>query len=108
MLVYFLFIGILQTFPAISLSGGKPTIFMPLFVLVLVSMIKDFIENLKRRKSDEKENESEVEFLSGVGFVTRKWEDLRVGDIIKVKKDQYFPCDVILIDHPRDQKTAFV
>ena len=56
MIVYFLLIGTLQTFPAISLSGGKPTIFMPLFVLVLVSMVKDFIENLKRRKSDEKEN----------------------------------------------------
>jgi P-type E1-E2 ATPase len=49
-----------------------------------------------------------MEFLSTVGFVNRKWEDLRVGDIIKVKKDQYFPCDVILLNHPRDQKTAFI
>lgn len=71
-------------------------------------MIKDFIENLKRRRSDEKENQSNIEYLSSVGFVARKWEDLRVGDVIRVKKDQYFPCDVILLDHPRDQKTAFI
>lgn len=46
--------------------------------------------------------------MSGIGFVSRKWQDLRVGDIIKVYKDQYFPCDVILLDHPKAQKTAFI
>ncbi len=71
-------------------------------------MVKDFVENLKCRRSDEAENQSEVEFLSSVGFVTRKWQSIRVGDIIRVKKDHYFPCDAILLDHHRAQKTAFV
>jgi magnesium-transporting ATPase (P-type) len=31
-----------------------------------------------------------------------------VGDIIRVKKDHYFPCDAILLDHHRAQTTAFV
>ena len=31
-----------------------------------------------------------------------------VGHIIKVKKDQYFPCDIILLDYNKEQKTAFI
>lgn len=43
-----------------------------------------------------------------MGFVARKWQSIRVGDIIRVKKDHYFPCDAILLDHHRAQTTAFV
>lgn len=53
-LVYFLLIGILQMIPAISVSEGKPTMFFPLVIVVLVSMIKDFFEDWKRRASDKK------------------------------------------------------
>ena len=38
--VYFLLIGILQMIPAISVSEGKPTMFFPLVIVVLVSMVK--------------------------------------------------------------------
>lgn len=38
--------------PAISVSEGKPTMFFPLTMVVLISMIKDFFEDWKRRKSD--------------------------------------------------------
>lgn len=33
---------------------------------------------------------------------------MQVGNIIKVRKDHYFPCDVILLDHNKEQKTAFI
>lgn len=61
--------------------------FFPLVVVLLVSMVKDFFEDWKRRMSDKKENESQIELLNEVGFVKAKWEDILVGNIIKVNKD---------------------
>ncbi len=38
--------------PQISVSGGFPVIFIPLNIVVGVSAIKDFYEDLKRKNSD--------------------------------------------------------
>ena len=45
--------------PQISISDGVPTIFMPLFVILLVTAAKDFYEDFKRRTSDNEENKVE-------------------------------------------------
>lgn len=50
--LYFLIIGIMQMIPQISVSGGFPVIFVPLSIVVGVSAIKDFYEDLKRKNSD--------------------------------------------------------
>jgi len=42
--------------PAITITEGVPTIFMPLFVIVLLTMVKDVYEDSKRHKSDSEEN----------------------------------------------------
>jgi phospholipid-transporting ATPase len=98
----------MQMVPAITLSDGKPTIFIPLFLVVLVSMIKDFIEDLQRHKNDKKENEGDIEILTPIGFARRQWQDIMVGHIIRIKKEQYLPCDIILLDHNPEHKTAFI
>lgn len=46
--VYFLIIMILQMIPEISISEGEPTMLPPLIVIVLVSMVKDIIEDYQR------------------------------------------------------------
>ncbi len=50
--------------PVISISEGVPTIFLPLFIIVLVTAIKDGYEDYKRRKSDKEENRSLVEVFN--------------------------------------------
>ena len=42
--------------PAVSNSDGMPTIYVPLIIIVLVTAIKDFYEDYKRKKSDQEEN----------------------------------------------------
>ncbi len=39
---YFLIIGAMQMVNAISITNGKPIIFGPLFIVVGISMLKDF------------------------------------------------------------------
>ena len=50
-------IAILQVIPAISISGGKPTILLPLVFVLVVSAVKDAIEDWKRAKADKSENQ---------------------------------------------------
>jgi len=47
----------------ISISGGSPTNLPPLLFIIFVSMIKDFIEDRARRKSDSTENDAPVEYM---------------------------------------------
>ena len=48
-------------------------------------MLKDYMEDYKRKKSDREENNREVEVLNKEnGFETVKWQDLLIGQIIKV------------------------
>ena len=104
--IYFIIIAILQCFPEISNADGKPIILMPLCVVVVINSIKDFYEDWKRKKSDDEENNRKVEVydLDMEKFVIKKWKDVFVGNIIKVKRGEYFPADCVLISST-DRKT---
>ena len=75
----------LQIIKAISTSNGTPYIFLPLTVIILVTMIKDLAEDYKRHKSDWEENNKSVKIFKNGDFVPCKWRDVRVGSVIKVK-----------------------
>ena len=68
----------------ISSSDGQPLIYVPLFVIVTISALKDLFEDLDRKKDDSKENNSKSQRLTADGFKECKWDKIRVGDIIKV------------------------
>ena len=104
--IYFIIIAILQCFKEISNADGKPIILMPLCVVVLVNSIKDFYEDWKRKRSDDEENNRKVEVydLDQKQFVKKKWKNVFVGNIVKIKKDEYFPADCVLISSS-DRKT---
>ena len=58
--IYFLFICVLQCIPNISVTQGSPTTLAPLAFVVIVSMVKDLFEDIKRKSSDKEENERKV------------------------------------------------
>ena len=55
-LIYFLILSILQTVPSITVTEGAPTILTGLIPMIIISMFKDLLEDLKRRADDEVEN----------------------------------------------------
>jgi phospholipid-transporting ATPase len=73
-------------------------------------MVKDIIEDTKRHVSDNKENNSKVlcipqpeqqRYLNDaeIGiFKTLSWSRIKVGQIVKVLRDEYFPADMILLN----------
>lgn len=58
----------------------------PLSVVITISMIKDIYEDYKRHKSDRTENERPVEVLNKESFAyeKKKWQDIKIGNIVKV------------------------
>ncbi|CAM9749104.1 unnamed protein product, partial [Discosporangium mesarthrocarpum] len=54
--IYFLSISILQTIKAISITGGTPTTLVPLIGVLLVTGLKDALEDFQRHKADSQEN----------------------------------------------------
>ena len=104
--IYFIIIAILQCFHEISNADGKPIILLPLSVVILVNSIKDFYEDWKRKKSDDEENNRKVEVydLDKKDFVIKRWKNIIVGNIVKIKKNEYFPADCVLISSS-DRKT---
>eukprot|EP00347_Sterkiella_histriomuscorum_P021501 403333759 len=83
--LYFLIMALLELQKDISDSNGNPIMLMPLSFVVLVSMIKDIFEDLKRHRSDNFENNLKVLVgnpQSGQ-FELKKWRDVHVGSATK-------------------------
>ena len=105
---YFLLIGFLQMIKEISTSKGVPVNFGPLSVILLIIAIKDFSEDLKRHNSDKEENNRKILALREDKFEEICWKDILVGDVIKIKKDQYFPADIVLVKSSESKGVCFI
>ena len=101
--VYFLIISFMQTIKSISISDGKSVMAIPLVVVIGVSMIKDAYEDYKRHQSDAQENEKKIACLENGKFVEKQWQQLHVGNILKIKCDQFVPADLLIL-HSSDKK----
>ena len=98
--VYFLIISILQTIKIISYSNGSPIMLIPFSFVVLINGIKDLYEDIKRRKMNNIDNNRICEVYDECKnkFVNKKWEEVKLGDIIKIKKNEIICCDMILLE----------
>ncbi|CAD8171215.1 unnamed protein product [Paramecium octaurelia] len=92
--LYFLILAVLQAIPIISISDGQPTILLPLIFILIVTMMKDLYEDTKRKKSDSQENENTCLLESGQIL---QWQEIRVGEVLKIRENEQFPCDVLLL-----------
>jgi phospholipid-transporting ATPase len=41
-------------------------------------------------------------------MTTQEWQQIQVGDIVKVIEGEFFPCDMILLNSPGPKGTLFV
>jgi phospholipid-transporting ATPase len=57
----------------------------------------------KRHRADDETNHREIEKLQGSQWVNVKWQDLAVGDIVKVQNNDFFPADLLLLSSSEPQ-----
>ena len=105
--VFFLFTAALQQIPNISPTNRYTTI-VPLVIVLVVSAVKEGVEDRKRKRSDRSLNNSRAQALRGNNFEECKWVDLKVGDIVRIQSEQPFPADVVLIASSEPEGLCYI
>lgn len=106
---YFLFCLLIQLIPGISPFPIAATA-LPLTFIIMVTMIKEAFEDYKRHVEDDKANNKEFWRLN---TKTETWEkvrskDIKVGDILKLMKNEDFPTDVLLLLSSKADNTCYI
>lgn len=74
------------------------SVWLPLIFVLLLGLLREAWEDLRRARGDKELNNRSIEVHDGTGkFVERRWKDLRVGDLVRVKDSEYFPSDLLVI-----------
>ncbi|EAL93181.1 aminophospholipid-translocating P4-type ATPase DRS2 [Aspergillus fumigatus Af293] len=105
--LFFLFTAVLQQIPSVSPTNRYTTI-VPLMIVLLVSAIKELVEDFKRRNSDKSLNHSKTQVLKGSAFHETKWVDVAVGDIVRVESEQPFPADLVLLASSEPEGLCYI
>ncbi|KAG9133525.1 hypothetical protein Leryth_019437 [Lithospermum erythrorhizon] len=104
---YFLVTGILAFTPLAPYSAVSAI--LPLIVIILATMVKEGIEDWKRKQQDIQMNNRKVKVHQGDGiFPQSQWRNLKVGDIVKVEKDEFFPADLLLLSSSYEDSVCYV
>jgi phospholipid-transporting ATPase len=76
----------------------------------MVSAVKDIFEDLKRHRADGVENSRKVIKSNHEThhFVEDQWKNLRVGHIVQIKADEYFPADLVLIKSSNQSGLCYI
>ncbi|MBA0773015.1 hypothetical protein Gotri_008320 [Gossypium trilobum] len=104
---FFLVTGILS-FTAIAPYSALSAI-VPLIIVIGATMIKEGVEDWRRQQQDIEVNNRKVKVHQGdANFHHTEWKNLRVGDIVKVEKDEFFPTDLILLASSYEDAVCYV
>lgn len=73
-------------------------------------MIKDIIEDHSRFKADQEENDrtSHLDYLGQTQFIDCQAREIKIGCFVKVKNDENFPCDLILLNSSLPKGICYV
>ncbi|XP_058087203.1 putative phospholipid-transporting ATPase 9 [Magnolia sinica] len=105
--VYFLVAGCLAFTP---LAPYTPvSALLPLIVVIGATMAKEAVEDWRRNQQDIEVNNRKVKVHRGEGnFDHTEWKNLRVGDIVRVEKDDFFPADLVLLSSSYEDAICYV
>ena len=105
--LYFLIMVILQmALPWAPLNGNAS--FFPLILVVAISAIRELIEDIKRSYSDKKINHSDAKILRNGQWETVKWQDILVGDVVYLTKNEQVPADLVMLSTGEPDGLAYI
>ncbi|XP_063080436.1 phospholipid-transporting ATPase IF isoform X1 [Cavia porcellus] len=103
---YFLIIFLVQLMidtPTSPITSG-----LPLFFVITVTAIKQGYEDWLRHNSDNEVNGAPVYVVRSGGLVKTRSKNIRVGDIVRIAKDEIFPADLVLLSSDRPDGSCHV
>ncbi|KAM4629382.1 phospholipid-transporting ATPase IF isoform 2-T2 [Polymixia lowei] len=103
---YFLIIFLVQLM--IDTPTSPVTSGLPLFFVITVTAIKQGYEDWLRHKADNEVNGAPVFVVRSGSLVQTRSKNIRVGDIVRVAKDETFPADLVLLSSDRSDGTCHI
>ncbi|XP_049958802.1 phospholipid-transporting ATPase VD isoform X1 [Schistocerca serialis cubense] len=96
--LYFIFIVLLNWFPAIN-AFGKEIAMIPVLFVLGVTAIKDLFEDRRRHASDKRINNSTCRVYRSEEERYKKtlWKKVRVGDLVHLSNNEVIPADILLL-----------
>ncbi|CAH8348235.1 unnamed protein product [Eruca vesicaria subsp. sativa] len=104
---YFLVTGILSFTPLAPYTASSAIV--PLLFVIGATMVKEAVEDWRRKKQDIEVNNRRVKVHKGDGnFDSKEWKTLSVGDIVKIEKNEFFPADLVLLSSSYEDAICYV
>eukprot|EP00002_Diphylleia_rotans_P017046 TRINITY_DN3306_c0_g2_i2.p1 TRINITY_DN3306_c0_g2~~TRINITY_DN3306_c0_g2_i2.p1 ORF type:complete len:1090 (-),score=226.20 TRINITY_DN3306_c0_g2_i2:575-3844(-) len=106
---YFLIIAVIQAIPGVSPINPWLSM-MPLIFVLGVSAMKEAREDYFRHKQDDEINNRSVKLFdpSTKAFIKTTWQDLHVGDIVKIYDREFFPADLVMVKSSVEENTCYI
>ncbi|GMM55363.1 putative aminophospholipid-translocating P4-type ATPase [Maudiozyma humilis] len=103
--LYFLVVALSQAVPALRI-GYLSSYIVPLAFVLTVTMLKEAMDDIQRRRRDKESNYELYEVLGKRALVPSK--DLKVGDIVRLNKGDRVPADLILLQSSEPSGESFI
>jgi phospholipid-translocating ATPase len=113
---YFLTVSILQMIPGLSTTGTYTTI-VPLLIFVGISMAKEGYDDIRRWRLDKEENNRDTlildrewhcNSLDKTRWKSTKWHDVKVGDVLRLQRNDPIPADLVLLHVDSLSRVAYI
>ena len=76
---------------------------VPLLIVIIMSLIKELLDEIKRYNQDKITNNEEYTKITfenkKIKKPSIKSKDIKIGDIIEIKQNQRAPCDLIILNN---------
>lgn len=105
--LFFLFTAAIMQIPGVSPTNRYTTLF-PLSLVLLVAALKEVQEDFKRHQSDSELNARKTKVLQGQHFVDKAWRNVRVGDIVRLQGNDFFPADLVIVASSEPEGLCYI
>lgn len=107
--VFFLFTAAIMQIPGVSPTNRYTTV-LPLSLVLLVAAFKEMQEDFKRHQSDRELNARKAKVLdmSRQEFVEKSWKAIRVGDVVRLESNDFFPADLLLLSSSEPEGLCYI
>ena len=94
--IFFLLNTILSSIKIFSTKSPASTL-SPFLIVISIGLVLDGIEEIKRYRNDVKTNNTKVKVYKNKKMRNMEWKKVKIGNLVKVKKEENFPADMLVI-----------
>ncbi|OHT13626.1 phospholipid-translocating P-type ATPase, flippase family protein [Tritrichomonas foetus] len=105
--LYFIIIGCLQLWKDVS-PVNPLTTWAPIVIIFAIAFIREGIDDYQQHQQDKALNTRMYEIIRDKKKLTIESQEITVGDIVILKRDEEAPCDMAILHSSDDLGRAFI